>query len=90
MRALGAVAVAAAAEHAQQAGRIQFAGGAQHVFQAVGRVRVIHDDAETARIRHGFEAAGNGRQTAPVRCAMVSLSMPSFRQAPMAASALPT
>ena len=59
-RTLAAVAVAAAAEHADEpAGRV-LAQGLEHVAQGVLRVGIIHEDMPAMRVRDAFEPPRHG------------------------------
>ena len=58
-RPLLAVAVAAAAEDADDAPGVELARGREHVLERVGRVRVVDDDRERLPLVDGLEATGD-------------------------------
>jgi hypothetical protein len=58
-RALLAVAVATAAEDADQAARCELARGREHVLERVGRVRVVDEHRERLPLVDGLETSGH-------------------------------
>ena len=64
LRALPLVAVAAASEHGDHAAasrRRDRPHRPEHALEGGGLVRVVHEDGESARVRHRFEAPGDAR-----------------------------